>query len=58
MFAMLSTLYNFPVYDFFINIANIVLIIAGFIKIREVLIKKQESACSDLVCREQLNEEV
>lgn len=34
------TLYNSPVYDFFINIANIVLIIAGFIKIREVLLKR------------------
>lgn len=58
MFAMLSTLYNSPAYHFFTNIANIVLIIAGFIKIREVLLKKIDSVCPDPVGREQLNEEV
>lgn len=56
--SFISNLYNSPVFDFFINIANIVLIIAGFIKIQEVLFKKQDSVCSDPVGREQLNEEV
>lgn len=43
MSHMLSNIYNSPVFDFFINIANIVLIIAGFIKIWEVLFKKENS---------------
>lgn len=38
--SFISNLYNSPVYDFFINIANIVLTVAGFIKIRELLIKR------------------
>lgn len=58
MLDMLLTLYNSPGYHFFTNIVNIILIIAGFIKIREVLLKKFDSVCSDPVGREQLNEEV